>query len=276
MVQIAFVTMDDGGPAVTPSMLEKAWRKIWPDEEPLSLDGCQAPALAFPFMGGTGMVGFMPGPVPWSDLEGPARCAWHWKDATKILKAHRCHLIVGVSDGDEPEGGDQKAKQPAAKKRRRQSADSHRQLLDQSIRLTLLTAAVCAAAQRASGVYWSAGTAVTPAETFVKLAQEMTPESFPLHAWIEFRIFPDDEGKRWSVFTTGLAALGLMEIEVRDVLGEPPDLVTRVMDVAQYLVQEGPVLKDGDTLGSSEEEKLLIHHVRSKWDREGPVLWIEM
>jgi hypothetical protein len=251
VLQLAFVTMGADAQPLTASALADAWRRTWPHEAPLEELEDDDGTLSCAFMDALGMIGYMPGPIPWSDLEGPASCAWHWPEATSVLEAHRAHFIVTVR-GEETS--------PKL----------------QAIRLTLLTAAVCAAAPSATAVYWASGTAVTPADRFVGLAQEMTPDSLPTLAWIEFRVFPNEGRSRWSVFTTGLEALGLMEVEVRNAKGEPSDLVDKVMNVAGYLLDAGLVLKDGDTIGNGADEKLRVHHVRSAWERDSTVLWIEM
>lgn len=251
MLMVAFVMMGPDAEPVTPVTLADAWHRIWPKEEPLDVGEGDNGAMAFPFMDATGMVGHMPVPVPWGDLEGPAMCAWHWPDAVNVLRGHTSHLVVGVS-GEET------------------NPKNH------AIRLTLLTAAVCAAAPSATAVYWGSGTSVSPADRFIQLAQEMTPDSLPLLSWVEFRVIPNESGTAWSVITTGLKAIGLMEIEVREAVGEPLDLVDRVMNIAAYMADVGPILKDGDTVGTSADETLLIHHAHSIWERDETVLWIEM
>lgn len=251
MLHLAFVTLGaDSGP-MTPEAVAAAWQRAWPSEEPLEeLQGSDG-ALTFSFMGAMGMIGHMPRPIPWSDLEGPASCAWHWPEAVSVLRDHASHLIVGVRVADDSP-------------------------MNCAIRLTLLTAAICAAAPSATAVYWPSGTCVSSAPRFIELAREMRPDSLPLLAWVEFRVFPNDDRSRWSVFTTGLKPLGLMEIEVRDAQGSPSVLVEKVLDMADYLSQVGLVLKDGDTIGTTADEKLSIHHVPSAWERAEIVLWIEM
>lgn len=248
---VAFVLLGAGAQPVTGLALSRAWAQTWPGEQPLHIDSSDGDALAFDVMGATGFVSHMPAPVPWGDVEGPAACAWHWPEAVSVLKLHASHLVVGVSG-------------------------QHLEPKSEASLLTLLAAAVCTATPHALGVYWGAGTSVTSAEQFIELAYEMTPESLPLIAWVEFRVFPGDRSRGWNVFTTGLGALGLMEIEVRDVQGDPSALLDKVMNIADYLTQAGPLLKDGDTIGSSPSEKMRVHHASSAWNRPGNVLWVEM
>ena len=251
MLHVAFVTLGaDPGP-MTPEAVSAAWQRAWPSEEPLENVQGDDGALTFSFMGALGMIGYVPRPLPWSDLEGPARCAWHWPEAAGVLREHASHLIVGVKVTDDSP-------------------------VNCAIRLTLLVAAVCEGVPTATAVYWPSGTCVSPAARFIELAREMRPDSLPLLAWVEFRVFPNDDQSGWSVFTTGLRPLGLMEIEVRDASGGPTALLEKVIDIAGYLTQAGAILKDGDTIGTTADEKLLIHHAPSVWERDEVVLWIEM
>jgi Domain of unknown function (DUF4261) len=47
------------------------------------------------------------------------------------------------------------------------------------------------------------------------------------------------------------------------------------MGIAHYLLQNGPVLKPGHTIGTTYNQKLRIYHTRSMFnDRHGPVIRI--
>ena len=251
MPLLAFVTLGPGGGPVDARSLSSSWARFWPREPRLEDLEAKDGVMVFPFMGELATVSHMPGPLPWSDLEGPAAMAWHWEKAEEVLKAHETHLLVGLL-GSEGE--------PIAR----------------AIQLTLLTAAAIDASAVATGVYWPEGTTVTPAGRFLASARVMEPEQLPLLSWVEFRVFPGDQPGRWSLFTTGLRALGHMEIEIRDSSAAPPDLIDRVYDIAHYLTQAGPVLNDGDTLGGSADERLQVRHLPSAWEREGPVLSIDL
>lgn len=254
MTLLAFVTLGPGGGPVDAAALAASLRERWglevaiPEGEQKDEPG----GLVFDLMGCLATVSHMPGPVPWSDLAGPASAAWHWKEAAEVLGSHESHFLVGLlrDDGSPP--------------------------LKRAITLTLLTASVIECAPGCTGVYWGSGTAVTPAERFARSAELMTPDELPLFSWIEFRVFQGEQPETWCVFTTGMKALGHLEIEARDSRVGPSELVDRVYGIAHYLTQAGPVLKDGDTVGDSAEERIHIRHSPSAWDREGPVLWLQM
>jgi hypothetical protein len=67
-----------------------------------------------------------------------------------------------------------------------------------------------------------------------------------------------------------------MEIEVRGSETQPNALIDRVYGFSHYQAEHGPVLKDGDTIGGSANEKITIRHAPSAWDRHGPVLQLNL
>jgi hypothetical protein len=90
---------------------------------------------------------------------------------------------------------------------------------------------------------------------------------------VDFR--PLVDGGRPSLFTTGLAAFGLMEIEVAGSSLAPDDLGQMASNIATYLIENGPVIRDGDTVGGDERQRILARHAPSMVGRAGPVLRLE-
>jgi hypothetical protein len=205
--------------------------------------------LAFHVGSAVGAIALMPAPIPWPDLEGPCETAWYWPDASKALRKHSNHLLVSLLS---PE-------------------------YDAITTAQLLTCVTAAASEScdATGIYWGEGTLVHLPRTFVDQAKEMTRDYLPLYLWIDFRV--QSHGKdAYDLFTTGLKYFGHMEIEVRNTRLEPMELIGRVFNVAHYLLDNGPVLKHGDTIGGDEKEKVRIKHAASMWDKSQKVLVLEM
>lgn len=233
MPLIAFVTLPPAARAPSRDELRAAWSRLWPQQAlPAELDA----------------VTHVAAPVPWSDLEGPASSAWHWPEASEVVRDHRSHLLVAVPDAT-----------PDVKS---------------AVRLTHLVAAAIEACPAATAVYWGAGTAVSPADRFLATARDMRHDELPLLSWIEFRIF-GDEG-RTSLFTTGLAPLGLMEIEIRRSGRDADHLIERAYDFAHYQALRGRVLRHGDTIGASADERIAVRHAPSAWDRPGNVIHLDL
>jgi hypothetical protein len=187
----------------------------------------------------TAAVTLVPRPIPWSQLEGPAETAWYWPDAIRRLREHQAHLLVTLID----EAG------PAVEK---------------ATALTRLTAAA-AATVPSVGVFWGPGRLVHPARAFVEQADHIRDDSLPLFLWIDFRVERLDDGAL-RAFTTGLEALGQTEIEVARFEGEPPALLGHLYNLAHYLLSRKQVVRDGDTIGLTDELSVTVRRERSMFD----------
>src|SRR4051812_3209045 len=51
-------------------------------------------SLVFSLADASVAISMMPGPIPWSDLEGPCVTAYSWPAATMIMKAAKFHCLV--------------------------------------------------------------------------------------------------------------------------------------------------------------------------------------
>lgn len=188
----------------------------------------------------------MPAPYPWSDIEGPCTTSWMWPKgttATEVIRPHKAHLLVTMIGG---------------------KADR--------IRRRLLLTALTAMAGRQPGVlgiYWGDGTLVHYPKVFIEMAESIkSPEAPPLYLWVDYRVFRNADGT-FGMFTTGLAAIGFMEIEIPSVAMEPNELRQWAMNISYYLIENGPVLKDGDTIGATQETMFRIRHVPSSHGAPG-------
>jgi hypothetical protein len=204
---------------------------------------------AFEVDGEPSMVGLMPAPIPWSQLEGPCATAWWWPEAVSICKPCPAHFVVTTqsSDGD---------------------------VFAANLRLTAIVAALARAA-RAPAIYWGAGTLVRSADDFCKQADAASRDVLPLRLWLDFRI--EAAGNDDLFFaTTGMKAFGLMEIETLAPRKRADFALDRMFNAAHYLCDRGPVLKDGHTFGLSANEKIRISYRRSRWQRSGAVIFLEL
>lgn len=188
-------------------------------------------ALVFSAGGDTVAVSLVPDPIDWSELEESCEGAWYWPGAADALRGHVAHVLIAV----QPEVNDR---------------------LRAAMLLTAVAAAVASTTQ-AAGVYWSASGLVHSPDAFVTYAQQMRKDSLPLLLWIDFELRQEDDGT-CSVYTTGLREFNQMEIEVHSSRRDPQWLLGRVFDVAHYLLEKNVVLHDGETVGTSSEEKIPV------------------
>ena len=194
-------------------------------------------------------IGAMPVPIPWSDLEGPCATSLFWKNATEEVKVHKIHAIVTVM------------------------ADLNS--IQMATLLTKVTTSVMESTSAAIGVYWGSATLVIPKEIFTEFATEILPLGPPLHIWVNFRVGPDEDGETSSGFTQGMKALGLMELEAEQSPEAPAELRDRLYGLAEYLVENGPIVNDGDTIGEDAHEKIRIAYSKSAFGHEDKVMRLE-
>ena len=187
-------------------------------------------------------VALMPGPIPWSELEGPCATAWWWRDATEKMRGHRYHFLVTVMGGAMPP-------------------------VERRIILTNLVGAVIRNSD-AVGVYWGEGTLVHEPTSFLEQAEGITPTQIPGPLWIDVRVEQNDADGTLRCFTTGLRPLGHLEIEIPRATLKPQELLEFVGDTACYIVNNDTPIKDGETLGRTATEKFKVRHDKSMFDRQ--------
>jgi hypothetical protein len=191
----------------------------------------------------------MPAPIPWSDLEGPCATSVLWPGAAEVLPLHQAHLVVTASGSNSP--------------------------IETSEVLTKVTAALCQCVAEALGVFWTNAVMVVPKELFIEFATRVLPEGPPLPIWVDLRVGWNETKTASAGFTTGLAPLGLMELEASAASEQPSDLRQRFESLAYYLLENGPVIRDGDTIGNSEAEKIRVVYSSSNFGADGTVMRLE-
>jgi Domain of unknown function (DUF4261) len=114
----------------------------------------------------------------------------------------------------------------------------------------------------AIAVVWTNGNALTEAKEFQSAARNLADRKLPVLAWMSVAVFdgpPAKTGARTTaMYTTGLAPFVGREIEFLPSTWPPTQIADRAIGTAQYLMERGPVIKDGETLGTSRCEKVRI------------------
>jgi hypothetical protein len=206
--------------------------------------------LVFKFRDGMIAVALMPGPIPWDDLEGPCATSWWWPEATQRMRGHKYHFLVTVMGGTIPP-------------------------VERRVILTRIVSAVIRHTD-AVGVLWAEGTLVHEPSTFLEQAEGISETQIPGPLWIDVRVEKnDDADDTLRCFTTGLAPLGHMEIEVPRATLKPQELLEFVGDTACYIVNTNTPIADNETLGRTATEKFKVRHAKSMFDR-GTVMRIDM
>ena len=179
------------------------------------------------------VAAMMPMAVPNGEAEHYAKGNYMWKDAEKIVARHRAHLIVTVlGEGD------------------------------------MLTRAnvfvkVCSSLmnQENAVALYSEGAVYSP-QMYRDFAGVLKDESLsgevPILNLVWFGIYGD--GKNAGVYTYGMRRLGKEEIEIyvpqRNV--DFNQMRSFLVSVAAYVVGDDVILRDGETIGFTAEQKLPI------------------
>jgi hypothetical protein len=232
-----------------PAAVCKDMSERWPSLGDLTDPRVQrsASTMAFSFLVGEleVVVGRMPVPIPWRGHEFEEECerSWLWRTAAEDLKPQTAHLVVAVC--------------------------GHGEHLDLVRLLTQTTASIFATSPNAIGVSWYDSNMMVSSRVFLKLAGLLP--NLPLHLWINFRVVRNMEGG-YAACTTGLAPLGHMEFETLNAPEEPAKIRERLYALAHYVLDHGPVIRDGDTIGETAEERMRIVYSESEFGQPGRVM----
>ena len=101
-----------------------------------------------------------------------------------------------------------------------------------------------------------------------------TKLELPVWLWVGFRVGPDGPSTSGG-FTIGLQAFDLKEIETQRATEPSGELLNRLVDLAGYLIENGPVIQDGHTVGQSSRERIRVRYAPSAFGREREVLRLE-
>ncbi|MFD2117135.1 DUF4261 domain-containing protein [Paenibacillus yanchengensis] len=197
-----------------------------PDEEEESGGN----TLVFEAEGFTIALSFINAPVPDGEAEHFAGANFFWPEAVEVTKTHVSQIILAVFS---------------------QSHDA----LDTGIMYTML-ASSSLKLPNAIGLY-SSGTVYQP-EAFIDMAQIIKEDnsSYPLLNLVYFGIVRSESGV--SGYTYGLKSFGKKEIEIIDSAADSSELYDFLIDISSYVLQYDVTLRDGETIGFTEDQKLPI------------------
>ena len=207
--------------------------------------------ISFELEGKACMAAVMPRPVPEADINYAVYNSFLWPKAKEVTAKHKFHLIVfALGDFEKP---------------------WHR-----ALRLSKVIATCIESFEGVNAVYWGSANIVHEPSAFVDILAEsgQTVENLPVSLWVGFlRDYHKD--KTVSLYTDGLDVLGAKEFEIVKSKKKMSDLYEFLFNVSLYAAFHGDVVKDGDTLGGSAEERITSKWTDSAIDREGKVVRID-
>lgn len=181
-----------------------------------------------------GLLVHTPSAIPNGEAEQHAAGNFLWPNGREEAASHRSHVIVSKVGG-----GDQSPIQ---------SAIAVSQLALVALKLF-----------DGIGVYWGNACVCNSRTVFEDFCQDMCEEHVPVPVWLRFQLFrASDDGI--GLYTLGMRQFDLMDIEVDRCTMHVGDLFDCVSNVAHYLIQRGPVILDGNTVGGRDGERILVRH----------------
>ncbi|MBW3597142.1 MAG: DUF4261 domain-containing protein [Planctomycetes bacterium] len=246
-ISIAMVMLGPGA-KLSAEAIQQDLKSTWPALPAIGNAEQEEVTLSFRVGEADLILGRMPAPIPWSDLEGPCATSWLWPDAAEKLKQHAEHVIVTVSSEASP--------------------------VERSRLLTQVVAAIVATCKAPVGVFWTNAAMVISPSMFRDFAVDVLPHGPPIHMWVDFRVGKTGD-RTSSGFTSGLAALDLMEFETQNANEPPGELRERLIALAGYVVENGPVINDGDTVGEDANERIRVVYSKSAFGHEGKVMRLD-
>lgn len=214
---------------------------------PPTASGATAPVIRCADQNIVLMVMSMPVPRESWDLPG-RRALATWPAALDVLGAHATHVVVSTVG---------RAETPA-------------QQLQAARAVTAVTGGLIATIP-AAAVLWD-GLVAHSAERWEQLSREAFAgyPRIPFALWVSIHPFRD--GHIIGAITFGLTPFGGREIEFEGAGADPNEIVTKVAGLIVYVLEHGAVLRDGDTLGAGESDRIRIHHLVSRRVQGLPVL----
>lgn len=243
-IAISMVALDKNA-KISGGGITKSWASRWPGSPAPTNSQKKENTLAYDVGEYSIIYGLMPAPIPWSDLEWPCANSTLWPEAAAAMKQHKRHVIVtATGDGD---------------------------AIERMKLLTQATTALMDACEGVIGVYWGTSSLVLPPKTFNEIACESLPDGIPLAIWVNCFIREKDDGTS-AGFTRGMAAFDKMEFECANCPEPPQELLGRLFGLSQYVLEQGAVIKNGDTIGQTAEEKIRITYEKSEFGLDGKVM----
>lgn len=181
------------------------------------------------------MVGLIAAPVP--DVDAQAKTNHLWEEAVSVAEKHQAHLLVSVL-------------------KREQS------VLDAS----KLFVKVLSSISKQSNVIGLniLGTVLNP-EEYTELAESAIKMNvYPVLNLVFIRVYSMDGGNTFCAYTYGLNMFDKEEMEILNSKKDSEDVFSFLVSLIGYVIEYDVILKDGETVGFTEEEKLKVTYSKGE------------
>jgi hypothetical protein len=193
-------------------------------------------------------------PIPFSSLKEPyEESILFWPEVRDDFSHHRSHIALSMN----------------------KPINDFGDFLEAAFTITVLTGAICQISD-AIGTYWDDAEWLTARDDTLAAAMEACQGEPPVNQWIRLSLRPGKDDTT-GIFTRGLQPFVGREIEFPPTdLMDIEDMIDRVSGLSKYLILNGLVVKDNDTVGMSRNERLLVTYKDSNINPGTPVLSLQV
>jgi hypothetical protein len=228
-----------GPDLVAPEAVVAAWAELFPELPALAVvvRNAEDGPVTYDAGGETLLALHISSPVPQDEAVRAVKSSWMWQQPDDDVRRHASHAIVTA--------GPSKTANPIA----------------QAWNVSRLSAAML----RAGGglaLYWGNSRQVHLPAIVERFARGRELPPVPL--WVGVTLSANTQEGPFSAATHGLEAFGHKEFEVLDTRLSIGAIRTTLVDLALYVLRNGPVLFHGQTIGATPEQKWSVTHARSK------------
>jgi hypothetical protein len=242
------------------ALFDRQFRELFPilsatDE---NLDGPNNPSHSntlalFSLNGVVLTASFVDAPLPFSEWDFAVKQNLVWPEARQSLKQHKAHVVVtALAEAHNPRD------------------------IKRTAQIVTATSITLASVTRAQAAVWAEGQCLTKGDSFVASASSVDRGDPAITIWIGM-LFGSGPKTAKGEITCGAMTSGLLPFMGREVeleLSPLPLLIVaqRLLGVLHYLFANGPILKDGDSLGINATERIRVRHSDETVRRGVPVL----
>ena len=243
-MQLAFVLLQRNVD-LDPVRIRVALAKVW--DEPVAIVEGSGEGEILSFSVGerdTLMLMTVSAPIPDGEAEAMAGYSISSLGTDWQLGAHEAHLVATLQE------------------------ENHEISVRRLLRFSRLLAGVIDGVDGVLGIYSGEAHATHDPDFFRDMA--MADDLLPMHLWNGVSIAANDE--RMSLLSLGMKQLGQPNLKLTGPRAEGTELVGYFFNLLEYVAKRGTPVADGETVGRSAEEKLVVRHEPSPIN-EGEIVW---
>ncbi|SFK11941.1 protein of unknown function [Pseudovibrio ascidiaceicola] len=197
-------------------------------------------------------IGF---PLPVNAYEEAVKIDKQWPEAGAVLSEHKSHIVLSVLG----------------------AAKEHPDVLKAAKTMTLFSSYLSEKLSVMAQVGVD-GKTVIPPQNLKAYAQSLAQGEIPLFAWASVMFFNGgvtSDGKQKAILATnGLLPFIGREVETSASANLTSDKVDFLLNLGIYLIKNGPIINDGDTIGGTEEERIRVFYKPQGYRQEIPSLHV--